>query len=87
MVSVLVGNGMGMIWHDEELHGQNQLLQQSLTFSRDWMKQQLLSVSISVVGHLLFLLTFLVYVPQSKHFHLITGPANAYFNRTDNGKT
>ena len=33
--------------------------------------------------HLLFLLTFLVYVPQSKHFHLITGPVNVYFNRLD----
>ncbi len=31
--------------------------------------------------HLLFLLTFLVYVPQSKHAHLIAGPANVFFNR------
>ena len=33
--------------------------------------------------HLIILLTFLVYVPQSKHFHLITGPANVYFHRLD----
>lgn len=33
--------------------------------------------------HLLFLLTFLVYVPQSKHAHLIAGPANVYLHRTE----
>ena len=32
--------------------------------------------------HLLFLLTFLVYVPQSKHAHLITGPVNVYLGPT-----
>ncbi|MFD0589520.1 (Fe-S)-binding protein [Paenibacillus sp. GCM10027627] len=32
--------------------------------------------------HLLVLLSFLVYVPQSKHFHLITAPVNLYFRRS-----
>lgn len=32
--------------------------------------------------HLLILLSFLVYVPQSKHFHLITGPINIWFRRS-----
>lgn len=32
-------------------------------------------------AHLLILLSFLVYVPQSKHFHLITGPVNVYLQR------
>ncbi|WP_375541287.1 heterodisulfide reductase-related iron-sulfur binding cluster [Paenibacillus sp. L3-i20] len=31
--------------------------------------------------HLLVLLGFLVYVPQSKHFHLITAPINLWFRR------
>ncbi|MDQ6421313.1 (Fe-S)-binding protein [Paenibacillus sp. LHD-117] len=31
--------------------------------------------------HLLILLSFLVYVPQSKHFHLITAPVNIWFRR------
>lgn len=31
--------------------------------------------------HLLVLLGFLVYVPQSKHFHLITAPVNLWFRR------
>ncbi|MUG67274.1 4Fe-4S dicluster domain-containing protein [Paenibacillus campinasensis] len=33
--------------------------------------------------HLLILLSFLVYVPQSKHFHLITAPVNILVRRTD----
>ncbi|GAK07000.1 LOW QUALITY PROTEIN: Fe-S oxidoreductase [Geomicrobium sp. JCM 19038] len=32
--------------------------------------------------HLLFLLSFLVYVPQSKHAHLIAGPANVWLGPT-----
>lgn len=31
--------------------------------------------------HLLVLLSFLVYVPQSKHFHLLTAPVNLWFRR------
>lgn len=31
--------------------------------------------------HLLILLTFLVYIPQSKHFHLITAPINIFLGR------
>lgn len=34
-------------------------------------------------AHLLILLSFLVYIPQSKHFHLITGPLNVWFRRKD----
>ncbi|MDB4865935.1 MAG: hypothetical protein JWR03_268 [Cohnella sp.] len=33
--------------------------------------------------HLLILLSFLVYVPQSKHFHLITAPINLWFRRKE----
>lgn len=32
--------------------------------------------------HLLVLLGFLVYVPQSKHFHLMTAPVNLWFRRS-----
>ena len=32
MISVLLGNGMGLIWHGEELSWSEQLLLQSLTF-------------------------------------------------------
>ncbi|GAB6928225.1 heterodisulfide reductase-related iron-sulfur binding cluster [Paenibacillus sp. JCM 10914] len=33
--------------------------------------------------HLIILLSFLIYVPQSKHFHLITAPINILVRRTD----
>lgn len=33
--------------------------------------------------HLLILLFFLVYIPQSKHFHLITAPINIWLRRTE----
>ncbi|MFD0960092.1 (Fe-S)-binding protein [Paenibacillus chungangensis] len=33
--------------------------------------------------HLLVLLGFLVYVPQSKHFHLLVAPVNLWFRRND----
>nr|WP_028612716.1 (Fe-S)-binding protein [Paenibacillus harenae] len=32
--------------------------------------------------HLLVLLSFLIYVPQSKHFHLLTAPVNLWFRRS-----
>jgi Fe-S oxidoreductase len=32
--------------------------------------------------HLIILLSFLVYVPQSKHFHIITAPINIWFRRS-----
>ncbi|WP_186325825.1 (Fe-S)-binding protein [Paenibacillus sp. Y412MC10] len=34
-------------------------------------------------AHLLILLSFLVYVPQSKHFHLITAPVNIWLGRSE----
>ncbi|MCK0470971.1 (Fe-S)-binding protein [Halalkalibacter sp. APA_J-10(15)] len=33
--------------------------------------------------HLLILLAFLIYVPQSKHFHLLTAPVNIFLKRTE----
>lgn len=84
MISVLLGNGMGIIWHGED---------------PSWSEPvaSLIAIVLSVVGktasivifyiawwaHLLFLLSFLVYVPQSKHAHLLAGPANVYLNRLE----
>ncbi|MFC3802887.1 heterodisulfide reductase-related iron-sulfur binding cluster [Cohnella sp. GCM10012308] len=38
---------------------------------------------VSWWAHLIVLLTFLVYVPQSKHFHLITAPINLFVGRAE----
>lgn len=84
MLSVLLGNGMAIIWHNELLSWSEPVASGiALLFS--WM-----STSASVIVfylswwiHLLLLLAFLVYVPQSKHAHLIAGPANVYLHRLD----
>ncbi len=71
---------------DKSLLGQNQLHHSLQTiFGCDSVTTASIVIFyISWWIHLLFLLTFLVYVPQSKHAHLIAGPANVYFNRLDN---
>lgn len=85
MISVLLGNAAGLIWHGE---------------GPTWSEPiaSLLAVVLAGMGtfgstvlfyiawwiHLLILLTFLVYVPQSKHAHLIAGPVNVFFSRLTN---
>jgi Fe-S oxidoreductase len=84
MVSVLVGNGMGLIWHGEEgtlAEPVASLI--ALIFSGIGETAAIVIFYVAWWMHLLFLLTFLVYVPQSKHAHLIAGPANVYFNRLE----
>ncbi|MCM3602065.1 heterodisulfide reductase-related iron-sulfur binding cluster [Robertmurraya korlensis] len=84
MLSVLVGNGMSLIWHGHEASWTEPIASLvSVAFS--WVGETG-SIAIFYVAwwvHLLFLLAFLVYVPQSKHAHLIAGPANVYFNRLE----
>ncbi|TMU84000.1 4Fe-4S dicluster domain-containing protein [Bacillus sp. BHET2] len=85
MLSVLVGNGMGIIWHGEDLAWTEPVA--SLIAGALGGIGETASIAIFYVAwwmHLIFLLGFLVYVPQSKHAHLIAGPANVYFNRLDN---
>jgi Fe-S oxidoreductase len=85
MLSVLLGNGMGIIWHGEELTWTEPVA--SLIAGALGGIGETASIVIFYISwwiHLIFLLAFLVYVPQSKHAHLIAGPANVYFNRLDN---
>ena len=84
MCSVLLGNGMNMIWHGYEADWTEPIASiVSIAFS--WMGERAAIVVFYVTWwvHLLILLTFLVYVPQSKHAHLIAGPVNVYFNRLE----
>lgn len=84
MVSVLLGNGMGLIWHGEDPSWTEPIASViSFIFSGIGETASIVVFYIAWWAHLLFLLTFLVYVPQSKHAHLIAGPANVYFNRLD----
>ncbi|MFE8697836.1 heterodisulfide reductase-related iron-sulfur binding cluster [Cytobacillus sp. FJAT-53684] len=85
MVSVLLGNGMGMIWHGHE-GVWTEPIASLIAGAFSWMGETASIVVFYIAWwlHLLFLLAFLVYVPQGKHAHLIAGPANVYLNRLEN---
>lgn len=85
MLSVLVGNGVDIIWHEGELSW-SEPIASTVAFLLGWLGETGAIVLFYIAWwmHLLFLLVFLVYVPQSKHAHLIAGPANVFFNRLSN---
>ena len=84
MLSVLLGNGMSMIWHGHEGTWTEPVASAiAAAFSGIPEAAAITIFYISWWIHLLFLLAFLVYVPQSKHAHLIAGPANVYLTRVD----
>ncbi|MBG9454715.1 hypothetical protein ABE61_11800 [Lysinibacillus sphaericus] len=84
MVSTLLANGMGLIWHDEGLT-YTEPVASGIAAIFSFLPASAAVVVFYVMwwAHLLILLTFLVYVPQSKHFHLIVSPINVYMNRLD----
>ncbi|KMY29084.1 hypothetical protein ACZ11_18340 [Lysinibacillus xylanilyticus] len=84
MVSTLLANGMGIIWHGEELT-YTEPVASGIAAIFSFLPASAAAVVFYVMwwAHLLILLTFLVYVPQSKHFHLIVSPINVYMNRLD----
>ncbi|MFC5711552.1 heterodisulfide reductase-related iron-sulfur binding cluster [Thalassorhabdus alkalitolerans] len=84
MVSKLVAKGAEMVWLGKSLTGFEPIA--------SVIGAALSPLSATAAGaifyvawwvHLLILLTFLVYVPQSKHAHLLAGPANVWFGRTN----
>ncbi len=84
MLSVLVGNGAEIIWHDlpyEWTAPIASVIAMALGFLGKTGAAAVFFISWWI--HLLFLLTFLVYVPQSKHAHLIAGPLNVWLGRKD----
>ncbi|TQR32287.1 4Fe-4S dicluster domain-containing protein [Lysinibacillus sphaericus] len=84
MVSTLLANGMGIIWHGEGLT-YTEPVASGIAAIFSFLPAAAATVVFYVMwwAHLLILLTFLVYVPQSKHFHLIVSPINVYMNRLD----
>ncbi|MBY0097446.1 heterodisulfide reductase-related iron-sulfur binding cluster [Mesobacillus maritimus] len=82
MLSVLLGNGMSLIWHDHA-GTWTEPVASLIAAAFTWLPETgaIAIFYIAWWAHLLFLLTFLVYVPQGKHAHLIAGPANVYFTR------
>lgn len=88
MITTLAGNGMGLIWHDQGVVA-TEPVASGIALIFGFLSPEIAAVAFYVMWwvHLLILLTFLVYVPQSKHFHLIVGPVNVYFNRLDRAGT
>ncbi|NYF23463.1 (Fe-S)-binding protein [Sporosarcina sp. JAI121] len=84
MVSTLLANGMNMIWQGHAASWSEPVASAIATIFS--FMPSIAAATVFFVAwwiHLLILLTFLVYVPQSKHAHLIAGPANVYFHRLD----
>ncbi|MGX4200057.1 heterodisulfide reductase-related iron-sulfur binding cluster [Bacillus sp. JK74] len=84
MVTVLLGNAMNLLWHDHSLSW-TEPIASSIAFVLEGLSAPAAAAVFYVSWwlHLLFLLSFLVYVPQSKHAHLIAGPANVFLSRLD----
>ncbi|KXH83952.1 (Fe-S)-binding protein [Sporosarcina sp. HYO08] len=88
MVSTILSNGSNMIWQGSGLTWTEPVA--STIASLLAFMSPTAAAAVFFIGwwvHLLILLTFLVYVPQSKHAHLIAGPANTYFHRLDHAGT
>lgn len=85
MLSTLVANGMNIIWQGHETTWTEPVASTIATVFGS-LSPTAAAVIFFVAWwvHLLILLTFLVYVPQSKHAHLIAGPVNVYFHRLEN---
>ncbi|MDY7224306.1 (Fe-S)-binding protein [Halalkalibacterium halodurans] len=83
MTSKMIAKGMEIIWLGKPLTGFEPVAS-GIAAATSWIGPTAAGALFFVFWwmHLLFLLTFLVYVPQSKHAHLIAGPANVFLGRT-----
>ncbi|MFC7391891.1 (Fe-S)-binding protein [Scopulibacillus cellulosilyticus] len=83
MISVLLADGMEIIWqHDAYTWMQPMASGIAYIFQAVGPLASHVVFYVAWWVHLLILLTFLVYVPQSKHAHLIFGPVNVFLGRT-----
>lgn len=89
MVSTLLANGFAMVWHGHTEFNGFEPIASVVMLAVAWMPTGVAMAAFYICWwiHLLILLTFLVYIPQSKHFHLITSIGNVYFNRLDRAGT
>ncbi|OZU88474.1 hypothetical protein CIL03_12575 [Virgibacillus indicus] len=87
MVSVLVGNGMAQIWHGHEA-AWTEPVASLIALAFGWMSGSAAMVVFYIAWwvHTITILSFLVYVPQSKHAHLIAAPINVFLSKRVPGK-
>ena len=84
MISVLVGNGMNLIMLGHEPSMSEPIASGiALILGRIGTTASIIIFYMAWWIHLITLLSFLIYVPQSKHAHLIAGPLNVFFNTLD----
>lgn len=87
MLSVLFGNGMEMLMYDEALSWTAPVAS-GIAFLFSWLSPTVAGVLFYMAWwvHTLTLLAFLVYIPQSKHAHLIAAPVNVFLSKKVPGK-
>jgi Fe-S oxidoreductase len=87
MVSVLFGNGMAIVWQGEGLTW-SEPVASVIAAAFSWLSPTAAMVLYYVFWwiHTLTILTFLVYIPQSKHAHLIAAPINVFLSKRVPGK-
>ncbi|SHG67909.1 (Fe-S)-binding protein [Ornithinibacillus halophilus] len=87
MLSVLFGNGMALIWHGEGVTW-TEPVASLIASAFAWLPETAAVVLFYIAWwvHTITLLTFLVYVPQSKHAHLIAAPINVFLSKSVPGK-
>ncbi|ASN04032.1 heterodisulfide reductase-related iron-sulfur binding cluster [Virgibacillus necropolis] len=87
MVSVLLGNGFAMIWHGHAATW-TEPIASLVALAFGWISPAAAMVLFYVAWwvHAVTILTFLVYVPQSKHAHLLAAPINVFLSKRVPGK-
>lgn len=87
MLSVLFGNAMLQIWLDQSATW-TEPVASTIAMLFGWLPQSAAMVLffISWWIHTFTILAFLVYIPQSKHAHLIAAPVNVYLTDTERVK-
>ncbi|MBP1157265.1 MULTISPECIES: (Fe-S)-binding protein [unclassified Paenibacillus] len=84
MLSVLFSLGFERVWSGQEASAYapiSSLIASLFTGLSTGTAKAMFFVSWWV--HLLILLAFLVYIPQSKHFHIVTAPINIFLRRRE----
>ncbi|MEI3612066.1 (Fe-S)-binding protein [Pseudogracilibacillus sp. SO30301A] len=87
MVSVLFGNGMLQIWQGEPATW-TEPVASLIALALGWLSPTAAMVLFYVAWwvHTITILAFLVYIPQSKHAHLIAAPVNVFLSKRVPGK-
>lgn len=87
MLSVLFGNAMLQIWLGEPATW-TEPVASIIALAFGWLSPTAAMVLFFVFWwiHTITILAFLVYIPQSKHAHLIAGPVNVFLSKRVPGK-